>query len=65
MSALTRRLDKLETKAPTACPMVKRWLGILLTPEEEAEADRISAEPSSGDVDWSNYPSEVREWLEC
>lgn len=66
MSALNRRLSALEDKVkPTPlAPHLKQWLGIKLTPAEQEEADCYEAAPDFGDVDWSKFSPEVREWLQ-
>ena len=66
MGALHKRLTALEAvKAPSGLsPQARQWLGLELTPEEQADLDRHVVEPDSDEVDWSDYSPEVRAWLQ-
>ena len=66
MSRMEKRIEALEGRAePTKlAPHLKAWLGIELTPAEQAEADRLLIDADFDDVDWSEFSEEVREWLQ-
>ncbi len=63
MSALTRRLEKLEAVTePSSDPAIRKWLGMTLTTAEESwvEANPVepmtAAEIESFDAWWHNPP---------
>ena len=63
-AALSKRLGRLEDTAGSLPPYIRRWLGEMLTDDEQAQADaewqRVQAGPS---VDLSHVSPEARDWL--
>lgn len=62
MTALARRLDKLEVGQSVLSPLVKQWLGWALTDAERTALDGAgSFDP--GPIDACNWSQEARTWL--
>ncbi len=65
MKALHKRLDALEvTEKPQLSPGAKQWLGLPLTPDEEAQlAADAGVETDWDAIDTSDWSQELKTWL--